>query len=80
MAKTPNTEPPSQPQEKEKLYTVDEVCKMLNVDRRTMVDWVQHHRIPYIRVDKEKVRFRMSDLALWLKKQNATKREKFVIK
>ena len=80
MAKTPTPDQENEVQEKERLYTVDEMCKILNVERRTMVDWVQHHKIPHVRVDKDKVRFRMSDISVWLRKQDATKRTKYQIK
>ena len=31
---------------REKLYTIDEMAALLEVDRRKLVEWVQYRRIP----------------------------------
>jgi excisionase family DNA binding protein len=56
--------------QKEKLYTVDEMCKLLQIDRRNLVEWVQYRRIPYVLVNGESVRFKLSDIATWVKHKN----------
>lgn len=61
---------------KERLYTIDEMCTLLQVERRTLVEWVQFHRIPFIKVDGRIIRFKLSDIARWVKDKNKEK-EKF---
>ena len=68
-------------QKKERLYTFDEMAKMLQVDRRTLIEWVQYHKIPHVRINNDYVRFRMSDIAAWVQKRNTPQqKEKFNIK
>jgi len=66
--------------EREKLYTFDEMCQMLQLDRRTLYEWVQYHKIPYVRVNEELVRFRLSDIAQWVKSKNTQPRKKYQIR
>jgi len=66
---------------KEKLYTFDEMAKMLQVDRRTLMEWVQYHKIPHVRINNDYVRFRMSEIAAWVQKKNKEqKKDKFNFK
>jgi len=53
-------------QKHEKLYTLDEMAALLQVDRRKIVEWVQYRRIPYVLLNGEKIRFRMTDIAEWV--------------
>ncbi len=55
---------------KERLFTVEEMAKVLQVDKRTLVEWVQFRRIPYVKVDGRFVRFRLSDIAKWVREKN----------
>lgn len=68
------------PQEKEKMYSFQEMCQILQVDRRTLLEWVQYHRIPYVRVNEKLVRFRMSDIEKWVVEKNKHKKQKFQFK
>ena len=67
---------------REKLYTIDEMASMLKVEKRTLVEWVQHRRIPYVRVDEKLIRFRVSDIVQWVKKnrQQSGHVEKFSLR
>ncbi|HOY61772.1 MAG: Helix-turn-helix domain protein [bacterium ADurb.Bin236] len=64
MARKKN-EPP-----KERLYSIPEMSKMIQVDERTLVEWVQYRRIPHVRVDNKLVRFKLSDIAKWVRDKN----------
>ncbi|HOC92832.1 MAG TPA: helix-turn-helix domain-containing protein [bacterium] len=64
MARKKN-EPP-----KERLYSIPEMSKMIQVDERTLVEWVQYRRIPHVRVDEKLVRFKLSDIAKWVRDKN----------
>jgi excisionase family DNA binding protein len=65
--------------QKERLYTFEEMSKILQVDTRTLMEWVQYHKIPHVRINNDYVRFRMSDIAKWVQKKNELpqKRDKF---
>lgn len=65
---------------KEKMYTFEEMCQILQVDRRTLLEWVQYHKIPYVRVNEEHVRFRMSEIEQWVVAKHKSKKTKFQIK
>lgn len=65
---------------KEKLYTIDEMAALLEVEKRTLVEWVQYRRIPYIVVNNELVRFRISDIVEWVKSKKKESRQKFQIR
>jgi len=54
--------------QREKLYTIEEMAALLQVEKRTLVEWVQYRRIPYVKVDGTMVRFRVSDIVQWVKK------------
>lgn len=72
MALKRKKEPP-----KEKLYTFDEVCTILQVDRRKLMEWVQYRKIPHIRINGQ-VRFKMSEIARWMmEKQKPRKKFSF---
>ncbi len=64
MARKKN-EPP-----RERLYSIPEMSKMIQVDERTLVEWVQYRRIPHVRVDNKLVRFKLSDIAKWVRDKN----------
>lgn len=67
--------------QREKLYTIEEMAALLNVDKRKLVEWVQHRRIPYVKVNNELIRFRVSEIVEWVKKkQNAKKKQTFEIR
>lgn len=51
----------------EKLFTVDEMAALLDVEKRQLVEWVQYRRIPYVKVNNTQIRFRVSDIAEWVK-------------
>ncbi len=55
---------------KERLFTIEEMAKVLQIDKRTLVEWVQFRRIPYVKVDGQYVRFRLSDIAKWVREKN----------
>jgi excisionase family DNA binding protein len=74
---TVNTPQADQEQEKERLFTLEEMCTLLKVDRRTMFDWVQYRKIPYVKVDGKLVRFRMSEVAEWVQRNQRAHRAKF---
>jgi excisionase family DNA binding protein len=59
--------------EKEKLITIKEMAVLMKVDERTLIEWVQHRRIPYVLVDKKFIRFRLSDIADWINKNQLLK-------
>lgn len=59
--------------EKEKLLTIKELAKLMKVDKRTLIEWVQYRRIPYVLVDKKFIRFRLSDIADWINKKHILK-------
>jgi excisionase family DNA binding protein len=69
MALEKETLEPAAEEEKERLFTVDEMCKLLQVDKRTMCDWIQYRKIPYVRLDKKFIRFRMSDIVKWVQRK-----------
>lgn len=69
-----------EPVKKEKMYTFQEMCQILQVDRRTLLEWVQYHKIPYVRVNEELVRFRMSDIEKWVVEKHKSNSSKFHIK
>lgn len=69
-----------EPVKKEKMYTFQEMCQILQVDRRTLLEWVQYHKIPYVRVNEELVRFRMSDIEKWVVEKHKGQKSKFQIK
>jgi excisionase family DNA binding protein len=60
-------------EKREKLYTIDEMSALLQVERRKIVEWVQYRRIPYVLVAGEKIRFRISDIAEWVESRTRTK-------
>ncbi|HOO56870.1 MAG TPA: helix-turn-helix domain-containing protein [bacterium] len=66
----------NKPEHKEKLYNIDDMAKLLNVDKRILVEWVQYRRIPYVLVNGELIRFRLSEIAKWVKHKNKPE-EKF---
>ncbi len=55
---------------KERLFTIDEMAKILQVEKRILVEWIQYRRIPYVMVDGRYVRFRISDIAKWVREKN----------
>jgi excisionase family DNA binding protein len=55
---------------KERLFTMEEMANILQVEKRMLVEWVQYRRIPYVMVDGSLIRFRMSDIAKWVKDKN----------
>lgn len=65
---------------KEKLYTIDEMAALLDVEKRTLVEWVQYRQIPYIVVNGELVRFRVSEIVEWVKSKKKDTRQKFQIR
>jgi excisionase family DNA binding protein len=66
---------------REKLYTPKEIADLLNVETRTIVEWVQYRRIPFVRVNNELIRFRISDIVDWVKsRQQAESRPKSVLR
>lgn len=58
----------------EQLLTIKEMAALLKVSEKTIVEWVQYRRIPYVRVDGEYIRFRLSDIAEWIKGLQKKKR------
>jgi excisionase family DNA binding protein len=64
MAKKKKAEP------KERLFTMDEMAKILEIEKRQLVEWVQYRRIPYVKVEGRMIRFRISDIAKWIRDKN----------
>ncbi|MEW5946831.1 MAG: hypothetical protein AB1742_11595 [bacterium] len=62
---------------KERLYTIQEMAVLMQTEPRELVEWVQYRKIPYVLVDKEYVRFRLSDIASWVRKIQSRRKEKF---
>ena len=54
---------------KENLLTLKEMAMLMKVEERTLVEWVQYRKIPYILVNKQLIRFRLSDIADWINKK-----------
>lgn len=50
----------------EKLLDYTEASLLLKVKKSTLVWWVYCRKIPYLRLGKRTVRFRRSDLEMWL--------------
>ncbi|HOX27800.1 MAG TPA: helix-turn-helix domain-containing protein [bacterium] len=59
--------------ERERLFTIDEMSVLLQVDRRKLVEWIQHRRIPFVVVNRDHIRFKMSDIAEWIGTRNKPK-------
>ncbi len=66
--------------QREKLYTIEEMAALLNVDKRKLVEWVQHRRIPYVKVNRELIRFRISEIVEWVKNRKTAEHKKFEIR
>lgn len=60
-------------EKKEHLLTIKEMAALLKVDDRTIVEWIQYRRIPFVRVDGEFIRFRLSDIAKWVQDKQKKK-------
>lgn len=60
----------SEEEKHEKLFTIDEMAALLDVEKRQLVEWVQYRRIPYVKVNNTQVRFRVSDIAEWVKESH----------
>lgn len=56
----------------EKLITVREAAKVLSTTERTLRQWIYQKDVPFVRV-RGNIRFRPSELEVWLKKQNRKK-------
>lgn len=63
-----------QKEKKERLLNIKEMAALLKIDDRTIVEWVQYRRIPFVRVDGELIRFRVSDIAKWIEEKQKKKR------
>ena len=61
---------------RERMLSVDEMAALLKVEKRELVEWVQYRRIPFVRVNNQYIRFRMSDIVEWIKTSHK-EREKF---
>jgi excisionase family DNA binding protein len=46
----------------EKLYTVKEMARILNINEGTLYHWISAQRVKVVRFSKRCVRFRMSDV------------------
>ncbi|MFA6448544.1 MAG: helix-turn-helix domain-containing protein [bacterium] len=57
---------------RERLFTTDEMAKILQVEKRVLVEWVQYRRIPHVIIDGRNVRFKLSDIAKWVRDKNRT--------
>lgn len=51
---------------REKLLTIKEMAALLQVSERNIVEWIQYRRIPFVKVNNELIRFRVSDIAKWV--------------
>ena len=75
MPLTKHKQTEGQPQ-REKLYTIEEMSALLKVDKRKLVEWVQQRRIPYVKVNNELIRFRISEIVEWVKKKQTAPKHK----
>jgi excisionase family DNA binding protein len=50
----------------ERLLTVNELAKLLNISSGTVYHWISEDRLPVVRFSKRCVRFRESDVQLLL--------------
>ncbi|MFV0537995.1 MAG: helix-turn-helix domain-containing protein [Dysgonomonas sp.] len=58
----------------EKFHSNRDVCKMLQVSSRTLQDWRDTGKIPFIQI-KGKILYRQSDMLKWLE-QTSTKQNR----
>ncbi|NMA74555.1 MAG: helix-turn-helix domain-containing protein [Bacteroidales bacterium] len=55
----------------EKFLTNRDVCRMLHVSTRTLQDWRNTGKIPFIQI-RGKILYRQSEILEWLKKNSCT--------
>jgi len=60
----------------DKLLTIDDLARILNVKKSTIYQWVHMRLIPYIKVGRF-VRFREKDIQRWLKSREVQPARKF---
>lgn len=80
MAKEKEKSPHVKKEEKpERLFSLEEISKILEIDKAEINRLVQFHKIPFHRIDNKYVRFKMSELVVWVKKHHQPK-DKFKFK
>lgn len=56
------------------LLTVKEAAEITGFSEGTLYHWISQQRIPFVRLSARCVRFRPSDLALWINEMVVTPR------
>lgn len=54
----------------DKLLTVNDVCKIFNIEKTTLYAWIAKKRIPVIKISGRMVRFKMSEIERWLSEKS----------
>ena len=62
----------------EKLLTVEQICEIFQVSKRTVYDWVHIGYIPHYKLPKG-IRFRETVVLKWLKSREVKGRKKYEI-
>ncbi|MBU1917096.1 helix-turn-helix domain-containing protein [bacterium] len=62
----------------EQLLTVNQIAEYLQVSPRTVREWVSIGFVPHYKISRN-VRFRMSELELWVKKKQKKGRYQYKI-
>ena len=61
----------------EKLLKIEEICDLLQVSRSTVYEWTHMEKIPHYKLPKG-IRFRMSEISLWVKKMKRREKYRYV--
>jgi len=75
MSRVLDTQNNYQPQEPESLLTEEQLARFLNVNPRTLTDWIQTNRIRYYRLGWRSVRFRLSDVLEFIERSAVPAKE-----
>ena len=51
----------------ETLLTIDDVCQLLKVSKRTVQRWIKEHRLRPLRFSNRIIRFKRSDIERFIK-------------
>jgi excisionase family DNA binding protein len=49
----------------EKLLTIDELARHLNVKKKSIYNWVSQKSIPYYKLGSRLLRFKLSEIEVW---------------
>jgi excisionase family DNA binding protein len=64
--------------EEEKLLTMQQVGDLIGVDRSTVYNWKRKGLLPYYKIGRRAVRFKLAEILQWLgtQKKNASRDDK----